>query len=92
MAVNVRIEARRLPPNASKSERDRAVQSLLRTLKRACSEAGVTHELKEHEFFTRKCDIRRRKRVMKARAPMEAELKAKEEAKEKKDKKSYGKY
>ena len=79
MAVNVRIEARRLPPGATKSDRDRATQSLLRTFKRACNEAGVMHKYKEKEFFVRKCDIRRRKELMRRRAPLEAELKAKEE-------------
>ena len=61
MAVNVRVEAKRLPPNASRQERDVNLQRLLRIFKRMCNEAGVMHSLKEHEFFQRKCDIRRRK-------------------------------
>jgi ribosomal protein S21 len=95
MSINVRVEARRLPLGAGRQERDKAIQSLLRALKRACNDAGVTQAYRDHEFFVRPCDIRRRKRMAKQRAPMEAELKAKEDAKEKKekkDKKGFGKY
>jgi len=69
--ANVRVEAKRLPSNASKAERDKALTTLLRILKRACNEYGVSASLKEREFFVRKCDIRRRKRQMRLRVTQE---------------------
>lgn len=70
--ANVRVEARRLPPNASKYDRERSLGQLLKIFKRACNEYGIMHTLKDHEFFIRKTDIKRRKEIMKRRAPMEA--------------------
>jgi ribosomal protein S21 len=72
MAVNVRIEAKRLPPGATKSDRDRSTQILLRIFKRACNEAGIMHDFKEHEFFIRPTDKKRRKAMIKARGAQEA--------------------
>lgn len=69
---NVRIEAKRLSPNASRAERDRSLTTLLRIFKRACNEAGIMHSLKEHEYFIRKTDIKRRKKMIKARGAAEA--------------------
>ncbi len=62
MAVNVRVEAKRLN-----------VLTLVRIFKRACNEAGVMHEFKEHEFFVRKTDKKRRKKMIKRRGALEAE-------------------
>ena len=62
--VNVRVEAKRLHPNASRYEREVAVTRLLRALKRQCNEVGVMQDYRDHEFFQRKCDLRRRKRQM----------------------------
>jgi ribosomal protein S21 len=73
MSYNVRVEAKRLPPNASRNDRDRSLQTLLKILKRACNEYGIPNILKEKEFFQRPCDIRRRKREAKKRAPLLAE-------------------
>lgn len=69
--ANVRVEARRLPPNASKAERDKSLSQLLRIFKRACNEYGIMHELKERESFVRKTDIKRRKKQARIRASME---------------------
>ncbi len=79
--ANVRVEARRLPPNASRADRDRSLMQLLRIFKRACNEYGIMHELKEREYFVRKTDIKRRKKQMKIRAPLEALKNAQEENK-----------
>jgi ribosomal protein S21 len=82
---NVRVEAKRLPFNASKAERDRAAVTLLRIFKRACNEAGVMSTFKEHEFFIRPTDVKRRKRMNKIRGAARAE----EEKTTKKEKKDY---
>jgi len=66
--VRVRVEAKRLPMNASRQERDIHIQRLLRVLKRACNEYGVQQSLKEHEFYQRPCDIRRRKKALRLMA------------------------
>lgn len=52
--VHVRVESRR----------GGNVSNMLRAFKRACNEAGIMHDYKEHEFFTRKTDKRRRKAAM----------------------------
>lgn len=84
MAVNVRIEAKRLPQGASRADRERASQTLLRVFKRACNEAGIMHDYKEHEFFIRKTDKLRRKRMIKARGAVEGS-KSEENPRNKKD-------
>lgn len=58
----VRVEMKKLPLNASRQDRERSLSILLRILKRACNDYGIPHSLKEHEFFQRKCDLRRRKK------------------------------
>lgn len=60
--VRVRVEAKKLPLSASRQDRERGLSQLLRIFKRKCNEYGIMHSLKEHEFFQRKCDLRRRKR------------------------------
>jgi len=71
MAVNVRIEAKRLPLNANRSDRERSSQTLIRVFKRACNEAGIMHDFKEHEFFIRRTDKKRRKKMLKIRGAAE---------------------
>lgn len=56
----VRVEAKRLPPNATRQEREKSAQQLLRVFKRACNEYGVMHMYKEHEFYIRPGDKKRR--------------------------------
>lgn len=79
MSVNVRVEARKLPPNASLNERVKAVGNLYKALKKACNEVGVMQKLKEKEFYIRKTDIRRKKEMLRKLAPLEAEKAAKKE-------------
>lgn len=55
MAVNVRVE---LKPYSNRNDQ----MSLLRRFKRACSEAGIMHLIKEHEVYEKPSDKRRRKR------------------------------
>jgi ribosomal protein S21 len=64
---NVRVEARRHHLSGSHADRVRSTQQLLRILKRACNEAGVWHEFKEHEYFIRKTDKKRRKKMLRRR-------------------------
>jgi ribosomal protein S21 len=66
--TRVRVEAKRLPQNATRQEREYNLVKLLRIFKRACNDYGVMHSFKEHEFFVRKCDVRRRKRIAKLAA------------------------
>lgn len=72
MATNVRVEARRMSSNASKADRDKNINALLRIFKRACDDAGIMAELNDREFFVRNSDKKRRKRDNKARAILEA--------------------
>lgn len=89
--ANVRIEAKRLP-NATKADRDRSLAQMLRILKRACNEYGVMHSLKEHEFFIRKTDKKRRKKMLKIRGALEAlELSKNPALAKKENKKEYKK-
>jgi ribosomal protein S21 len=63
--ARVRVEAKRLSPNASRQERLDSIQKLLRIFKRVCNDYGIMHAYKEHEFFVRECDKRRRKKMAK---------------------------
>jgi ribosomal protein S21 len=66
--ARVRVEAKKLPPNASRQDREYQLVRLLRIFKRMCNEYGIPAAYKEHEFFVRKCDKRRRKRMAKKAA------------------------
>lgn len=62
--VRVRVEAKRISLNASKQEKEQNFQRLWRAFNKACKEYGVIQEYNEREYFTRKCDIRRKKKEM----------------------------
>lgn len=66
--ARVRVEAKRLPHNASGKERMDNLQRLLKVFKRQCNEYGVLQSFRDHEFFQRKCDLRRRKDAMRKMA------------------------
>lgn len=59
----VRVEMKRLPPHATKQDYERSLAILLKILKRACTDYGIPKMYKEHEFFERPTDKRRRKRM-----------------------------
>ena len=59
--ARVRVEARKMYPGA----RQGSIFQLYRNFKRACEDYGIMHEFKEHQFFVRKCDKRRRKKMQK---------------------------
>ena len=61
MAVNVRVEMRKMYPNSSREERDRAFQGLMKAFKKACDTSGILKLHKKYESFERNTDIRRRK-------------------------------
>ena len=58
--VLVRVEARRMP-YASAEDNRRECQFLLKRLKRACQDYGISHLIKQKEYFVRPCDKRRTK-------------------------------
>ena len=61
MAVNVRVEMRKMSPNPSREERDRSFQGLMKAFKKACDTSGILKLHKKYESFERNTDIRRRK-------------------------------
>lgn len=79
--ARVRVEAKRMSNNASKSEKDMNLKNLLRAFNKACKKYGIIKEYNEREYFTRKCDIDRKKREMKlaiARGDIKAETEGEE--------------
>lgn len=70
----VRVEAKRLPPNPTRQERERSCVQLLRSFKRACNEYGIMHSVREHEFFIRKTDKKRHKKMIKRQGQLMADL------------------
>lgn len=71
--VRARVELKKLPINATSTEKWKAFEKLKRDFKKAVHQARVLHDLKDHEFFVRKCDIKRRKKAMKALAIKQAQ-------------------
>lgn len=61
--VRVRIESRRLSPTASRQERLDNIDRMLKILKKACDDYGIPSAYKDHQYFIRKCDRRRWKRL-----------------------------
>lgn len=59
--VNVRVEAK-WHPHASESDKQRIGYSLAKAFKRACNEAGIMHAYKEHEYYVKPSEKRRRKK------------------------------
>jgi ribosomal protein S21 len=70
----VRVEAKKLPPNPTRQEREKSCIQLQRAFKRACNEYGIMHSIKEHEFFIRKTDKNRRKKMLKKQGQLMADL------------------
>lgn len=60
--VRARVEAKSLPANATKQERDQAFKLFLSAFKKRCEDYGIKKAYKEHEFFERKPEKDRRKR------------------------------
>ena len=60
--TRVRVEARRLGPNASKEERDRNFKVLKTIFNRAVDSAGILTRYKECQSYESKGEKRRRKR------------------------------
>jgi ribosomal protein S21 len=72
-ATRVRVEARRLPPYASDDDRYREGLMLQKRFKRACNEFGISHMIKEKEYFIRPCDKRRQKKSRRLLAILRAQ-------------------
>lgn len=68
MAVNCRVEAKKIGNGGRAS-----IQGLLRAFKNACEDAEIMQDYKDHEFFIRKSDKNRKKKLNKIRAQREAQ-------------------
>jgi ribosomal protein S21 len=60
--VRVRVDAPRRGYGESRDERDRTLKLMLHIFKRQYNDAGIGHDLKEHEYFESKARKNRRKR------------------------------
>lgn len=67
MSVNCRVEAKKIGNGGRAS-----IQGLLRAFKNACEDAEIMQDYKDHEFFVRKSDKNRKKKLNKIRAQREA--------------------
>jgi ribosomal protein S21 len=61
--ARVRVDINDLPPVVQRSSRDKVLQALWRTFKRACQDYGIPNMLKEHEFYQSKGQKRRRRKM-----------------------------
>lgn len=62
--VRVRVVAKRLSMNASESEKNLNFQKMMRVFHKACKTYGIIQDYKDHEFFNRKCDVERKRRLL----------------------------
>lgn len=60
--ATVRVEAKKLPHNASFEDRQRNFENLLRVFNRQVQDAGIMHLYKKYEFYEKPSDVERRKR------------------------------
>lgn len=61
-AVRVRVEAKKLPFNASYQEKEKEAEQLRKRFGRACYENNILHSIKKYASFIRPCDKRRMKK------------------------------
>lgn len=60
--VRARAELRDLPGNASYQDREYAFRKMFTAFKKACTEAGVLHHYKQHEYYESPGEKKRRKK------------------------------
>jgi ribosomal protein S21 len=63
-AVRVRVEAR-WPQHASDGDKKRIGYALIKAFKKVYDEAGIEHDYKEHRFYIKPSEKRRRKKRQK---------------------------
>lgn len=61
MAVNVRVEAKPLSPNATKEERTRNFKILFSIFKKAVKDSGVLEDFRNKQFYESKAQKIKRK-------------------------------
>jgi ribosomal protein S21 len=60
--VRARAELRDLPHNASYQEREIAFRKMFTAFKKQCTEAGILHQYKQHEYYESPGEKNRRKK------------------------------
>lgn len=61
MALNIRVESKHLPLNASKESEDRAFRNMMSSFKRKVNDCKVLEEFKLKQYHETKGEKRRRK-------------------------------
>ena len=73
--ANVKVEARDLPFNASREERDRNFRNLMSAFRQACNKAGIMKSIKKLEFYETPSQIKRKKEREKQATILKVKLK-----------------
>jgi len=73
--ANVRVEARDLPFNASREERERNFKGLMSTFRQACNKAGIMKQIKKKEYYESPSILARRKKREKEATILKLKLK-----------------
>jgi ribosomal protein S21 len=73
--ANVRVEARDLPYNASREERDRNFRGLMSAFRQACNKAGIMKQIKKKEYYESPSILARRKKREKEATMLKLKLK-----------------
>lgn len=63
---NVRVQIKRLGPDASKESKDRMLRESVKFFRRKVDELGIITQWKENQYFESKSEKRRRKQKMAA--------------------------
>ena len=72
---NVRVEARDLPYNPTREERERNFKNLMSAFRQACNKAGIMKAIKKQEFYESKAQITRRKKREKEATMLKVKMK-----------------
>lgn len=73
--ANVRVEARDLPYNASREERERNFKGLMSAFRQACNKAGIMKQIKKKEYYESPSILARRKKREKEATMLKLKLK-----------------
>lgn len=79
--MSVKVEAKKLSPNANSSERQRNFDNMLRAFRRAVQDCGIAQQYNEHAYYEKPSDKKRRKRRQRLR---QLEYERQEEARSRK--------
>ena len=61
--ARVRVEVTDLPASVQRGPREKVNVALVRAFKRACQDYGISHMMKEHEYYMSKGQKRRRRKL-----------------------------